>query len=166
MGNEALARELIAMAEEDQRVLADGLGDDLEARLAYRRVASRNADRLMEIIDEVGWPTISLVGAQAAWSAWLVAQHADHQLCLQRRALELMASAVERGEAEARLLAMLRDRVAVGEGRRQIYGTQILYLTDGTPVPWPCEDPERMDERRAEVGLEPFADYIARFTGP
>src|SRR5690606_11018508 len=104
-----------------------------------------------------------LVGVEAARSAWLVAQHADHHLSLQRRALELMTSAVERGEAEANLLAMLRDRVAVNEGRRQIYGTQIFRLADGTPVPWPCEDPEHLDERRAEVGLVPFADYFTRF---
>lgn len=166
MVNESLARELIDMTDEDQRLVSGALGDDLEARLAYRRVTVRNADRLREILDEVGWPTISLVGAEAARRAWLVAQHADQQLPLQRRALELMAQAVERGDAEASLLAMLRDRVAVNEGRRQVYGTQIFRMADGTPVPWPCEDPERMDERRAAVGLEPFAAYVARYARP
>jgi len=29
-------------------------------------------------------------------------------------------------------------------------------------APHPIEDPERLDERRAEVGLEPFAAYEAR----
>lgn len=37
-------------------------------------------------------------------------------------------------------------------------------MKDGAPVPWPCEDPERMDERRAEVGIEPFDEYVAQFS--
>ena len=32
----------------------------------------------------------------------------------------------------------------------------------GFVAPHPIEDPERLDERRAEVGLEPFAAYEAR----
>jgi hypothetical protein len=53
---------------------------------------------------------------------------------------------------------------AVNEGRKQIYGTQIVGVKDGAPVPWPCEEPERVDELRAEVGIEPFDEYVARFS--
>ena len=28
---------------------------------------------------------------------------------------------------------------------------------------WPIEDEEHVDERRAEVGLEPLAEYLKRF---
>ncbi|GAA0635894.1 hypothetical protein GCM10009535_10070 [Streptomyces thermocarboxydovorans] len=35
---------------------------------------------------------------------------------------------------------------------------------DGTPVPWPCVEPEKMDERRAEAGIEPFDEYVAKFS--
>lgn len=75
---------------------------------------------------------------------------------MQRRALRLMADAAALGEADAGMLAMLRDRVLVNEGREQVYGTQIAGVRDGAPVPWPCADPDRLNERRAEVGLEPF----------
>lgn len=61
-------------------------------------------------------------------------------------------------------LAFLRDRTLVNEGRKQIYGTQIAGVKDGTPVPWPCEEPERMNELRAEVGIEPFDEYVAKFS--
>jgi hypothetical protein len=37
-------------------------------------------------------------------------------------------------------------------------------VKDGAPVPWPCEEPERVDELRAEVGIEPFDEYVARFS--
>lgn len=158
MPNDALAQELITMTDEDRELQAGALGDDLTAQLAHRRVTVRNADRLAQIIDEYGWPTAALVGEEAARRAWLVAQHADRRLDLQRRALELMTGS--RGNPTQ--LAMLRDRLLVNEGRPQIYGTQIAGVVDGAPVPWPCEDPDRMDERRAEVGLEPFAAHVAR----
>ena len=45
----------------------------------------------------------------------------------------------------------------------QRYGTQGHCTGAGTWEPWPCEDPARLDERRASVGLEPEAAYIARF---
>jgi hypothetical protein len=157
-----LAQELIEMTDADRRAQAGALGDDYAAQLVHRRITVANGDRLAEIMDRHGWPTVSLVGAEAARRAWLVAQHADRQLQVQRRALELMAQAVLAGEASAEHLAMLRDRVLVNEGRPQVYGTQIAGVVDGAPVPWPCEDPERMDERRAEVGLAPFAVHVAR----
>jgi hypothetical protein len=91
-----------------------------------------------------------------------VAQHADRQLHLQRRALALMTEAVHAGEADAAQLAMLHDRLLVNEGRPQIYGTQIAGIVNGAPVPWPCEHPEQMDQRRAEVGLDPFAVHVAK----
>ena len=162
MTDEALAQELIDMTEQDRRLQAGALGDDFAAQLAYRRVTVRNGDRLAEILGTHGWPTVTLVGAEAARRAWLVAQHADRQVDLQRRALTCLTEAVAAGEASAQHLAMLRDRLLVNEGRPQIYGTQIAGVVDGAPVPWPCEDPEHVDERRGEVGLEPFAVHVAR----
>jgi hypothetical protein len=43
----------------------------------------------------------------------------------------------------------------------QLYGTQFT-VTGGEFGPHPIEDPQRLDERRAAAGLEPFADYEAR----
>jgi len=162
MTDDVLARELITLTDEDRDLQAGALSGDPAARLAHRRVTVRNADRLAEILDGPGWPTATMVGAEAARRAFLIAQHADQQLDLQRRVLPLLAAAVAAGEAEPAALAMLRDRVLVNEGRPQVFGTQIAGVADGAPVPWPVEDPDRMDERRAGVGLAPFAVHTAR----
>jgi hypothetical protein len=103
------------------------------------------------------------VGEEASRAAWLVAQHADTQLSVQRLALRLLGEAVARGEAPVQQLAMLEDRVAVTEGGLQRYGTQVADVVEGRPVPWPVLDPNRLDERRAEVGLEPWATHVARW---
>ncbi|MFH8518423.1 DUF6624 domain-containing protein [Streptomyces gelaticus] len=159
----ALAVELADMAAADHQSSILANSDDPAEQLAWRRLTARHGDRLGEIMDEYGWPTADLVGEEAARAAWLIAQHADRQLDVQRRALQLMQQAVSAGAAGPRELAFLRDRTLVNEGRKQVCGTQIAGVKDGAPVPWPCEEPERMDELRAEVGIEPFDEYIAKF---
>lgn len=160
----ALAVELTDMAAADHRTAVHANSDDPAEQLAWRRLTARHGDRLGEIMAEYGWPTAELVGEEAARAAWLVAQHADRQLDIQRRALQLMQQAVPAGAAGPRELAFLHDRTGVNEGREQIYGTQIAGVKDGAPVPWPCEEPERVDELRATVGIEPFGEYAARFS--
>jgi hypothetical protein len=160
----ALAVELTEMAAADHRSAAQANSDDPAERLAWRRLTARHGDRLGEIMAEYGWPTAELVGEEAARAAWLIAQHADRQLDIQRRALQLMREAVSAGRARPRELAFLQDRTLVNEGRKQIYGTQIAGVEQGLPVPWPCAEPERVDELRAEVGIEPFDEYVARFS--
>lgn len=160
----ALAAELVAMATADHQASVHANSDDPAEQLEWRRLTAQHGDRLNEIMDEVGWPTADLVGEEGARAAWLIAQHADRQLDVQRRALRLMEQAVAAGIAGPRELAFLRDRTLVNEGRKQIYGTQIAGLRGGAPVPWPCEDPQRMDALRVEVGIEPFDEYVAKFS--
>ncbi|MFI8459525.1 DUF6624 domain-containing protein [Kitasatospora sp. NPDC085464] len=160
----AVAAELNMMVAADHQAARNANSDDPAEQLAWRRLTARHADRLSEIMDAHGWPTAELVGEDAARAAWLIAQHADRQLDVQRRALRLMEQAVADDTASPRDLAFLRDRTLVNEGRKQIYGTQIAGVKDGSPIPWPCEEPERMDERRAEAGIPPFAEYIAQFS--
>jgi hypothetical protein len=75
-----------------------------------------------------------------------------------------MREAVVRGKARARSLALLEDRVALREGRRQIYGSQVYVGMNGVgSYVLPLEDPENVDKRRAAVGLEPLSDYLKNF---
>ncbi|GAA2644252.1 DUF6624 domain-containing protein [Streptomyces lunalinharesii] len=159
----AVAAELVAMAAADQQAAPCANADDFADQLAWRRLTAQHADRLTEILDAHGWPTADRFGAAAARGAWLVAQHADRQLEVQRRAVHLLERAVADGLASPRELAFLTDRRLVNDGREQIYGTQIAGVRDGAPVPWPCRDPERMDRLRAEVGIPPFDTYVAQF---
>ena len=124
-----------------------------------------NTDRLREIVAAVGWPGRTLVGEAGAEQAWLIAQHADHQIDSQRMFLAALVRAVDAGEAPARHAAYLTDRVAMNEGRPQLYGTQVERMEDGQAVPWPIEKPDRVDERRMSVGLAPLSEHLARWHG-
>ncbi len=151
-----LRRELLAMMEEDQ---AEQTGE-----VATNNYSART-DRLAEILDEHGWPGLDLVGEDGSTAAWVIAQHADLDPDLQQRALELLRAAAEEGQASKGDMAYLEDRVAVAAGDDQQYGTQIRCADDGTPVPaTPIADDSSVDERRAEAGLPPLADYIDEMT--
>ncbi|HEX6421292.1 MAG TPA: DUF6624 domain-containing protein, partial [Acidimicrobiales bacterium] len=116
--------------------------------------------RLAEIIDEHGWPTHSLVGEDGASAAWLIAQHSDLDVDFQERALALLRDAVAEDEADPTELAYLEDRVALNQGRPQIYGTQIACV-DGRAEPAELAEPDRVEALREEVGLQPLEDYLA-----
>ena len=65
------------------------------------------------------------------------------------------------GNVEPADIAYLEDRLLIMEGKPQIYGTQFRTI-DGVSEPFPIEDPEHVDERRASVGLDTYAAYEAR----
>jgi hypothetical protein len=79
--------------------------------------------------------------------------------------LHLLGQAVQAGQADARHHAYLTDRVLLAEGGQQLYGTQFM-LAGGTWQSRPLADPDRVDERRRQVGLEPLEDYRRRFKQP
>lgn len=71
--------------------------------------------------------------------------------------LELMKAA-PRGEVALRDIAFLEDRVCLLRGRPQIYGSQFQGRGKTLRL-YPVQDTERLDERRAAMGLPPFAEY-------
>jgi len=123
-------------------------------------VDARNTARMHEIVEEYGWPTKSMVGGDGTRSAWLLVQHADMDVAFQRKCLALMRPRLADGQVSPADVAYLTDRVRVNEGEPQVYGTQ-FHLKDGQRQPRPIEEPEKVDERRASMGMKPLADYAA-----
>ena len=163
--NEYLRADLLAMAAEDLRVrselAADGsLFDGYHPRM--REVHDRNAIRLNEIIRESGWPGRELVAEDGAEAAWLIAQHAIAQPWFQRRWLVLLQEAATRGDVPLWQPAYLLDRIRVFEGRPQVYGTQFESGENGQPRPNAIEQPERVNERRKQAGLDTIEEQTLR----
>jgi len=161
--DDALREQLVAMAAEDARVRAElAATGELFRGYAPRMedVHRRNARDLLAIVREHGWPGRTLVGEEAMHAAWLVLQHAIGEPGVQRGCLPILRAAVERGEATPAQVAYLEDRIAFFERRPQRYGTQFDWDERGMLSPWPIEDPEGVDARRAAVGLPPLADRI------
>jgi hypothetical protein len=157
--DEPLRAELLALAEADQAFRRMPL-QSLTQAVAREGIALEHAHsaRIAEIIAASGWPGLSQVGEDGSSAAWLLVQHADHDVELQERALMLLEQAVAAGQASARNFAYLTDRVCVNLDRRQVYGTQ-FHGGGASFGPCPITDAVRLDKRRASMGLEPFAEY-------
>jgi hypothetical protein len=160
--DDVLAAELAARMERDQAARAAlGQRASTEAVEWLIKVDSENTAWLRSVLDHMGWPGRSLVGEQGAQAAWLLAQHADHDPEFQQECLSRLAIAVAACEAEPSHLAYLTDRVRCAQGKPQVYGTQFWRGSDaaGPLVAQPIEDEDLLDERRAALGLGPFAAY-------
>jgi hypothetical protein len=148
-----VAAELAAMRDADQSMRERNLADPEEWDEELDR---KNTERMKQIIADIGWPTSLKVGAAGADHAWILVQHADHDPAFQEHCLHLMRESS--GEALNRHIAYLEDRVRVNKGQPQLYGTQ-FYDSEAGYGPREIEAPEKLDERRREMGLEPFEEY-------
>lgn len=179
--NTRIKNELMGMLKIDQQVREDqlnrlkqleksGVGrDSSHYKKEVRKLVTElseldkeNTLRVKQIINEFGWPGISLVGKSGGHAAWLLVQHATHDLAFQKKCLKILKEAVQKKEADAKQVAYLTDRILVQEGKKQIYGTQFRGKKDGTSEPFPIKDLKKLPELRKSVGLEPFVRYKKR----
>src|SRR5262249_3863870 len=123
-------------------------------------IDNANTERIKAIVSRYGWPDPELVGRDGSEAAFLLVQHADS--AFQKQMLPLVEKAYKTGGLSGQSYALLLDRVPVGDGKPQVYGTQAKRFEEWKgqePVLEPIEDEANLDKRRAEVGLPPIAEY-------
>ena len=150
-----IAREIMVMVKADQDMRERNILQDEHWDAS---VDKNNTVRMKQIVEEIGWPTVSKVGVEASYSAWLLVQHADHDVDFQKHALSLMQEQPS-GEIDTKDLALLTDRVRINSGQPQLYGTQFTQI-DGKHVPKEIEDIANVDARRKLIGLDTLAENI------
>jgi hypothetical protein len=129
---------------------------------AINRQDSANLIKVTGILDEFGWLGPETVGGKANTTLFLVIQHSDQKT--QEKYLPMMRDAVKNGKAQGSSLALLEDRVALAQGKKQIYGSQIRRNeATGKYHVAPIEDEANVNSRRASVGLEPLEEYLKRW---
>lgn len=123
---------------------------------------SINLIEIKKILDTKGWLGKNVIGRKGNSTLFLVIQHSDIETQLEY--LPMMREAVKNRNARPSSLALLEDRVALRQGKRQIYGSQI-HSDKETKEKYvaPLIDPENVDKRRAEVGLGKLADYVGHW---
>lgn len=127
--------------------LSDGYNEEM------KELHNRNAIILNEIIDQIGYPAIAKVGKAASEAAWLVIQHAIGKPGFMKKCVKLLEVVVSENKAHAKNLAYLTDRVAVLEGKPQLYGTQFDWDKNGELSPELFDDLIKVNQRRRSIGL-------------
>lgn len=133
------------------------------------KVDHANTALLKDMLNDRGWFRDDKDGMGAGNNAWLIAQHADQSPEFQKEVLSLMEAELGAPGVSKSNYAYLYDRVQMGmsgwaksDNHLQRYCTQGRCIGKGVWVPFPVEDPERIDEIRADMGMESMADYKSR----
>lgn len=148
------------------KVLEEKYGRESDEMKAHwkliQKTDSLNLIKIEKILNERGWLGEDIIGDRGNTTLFLVIQHSD--LKTQLKYLPMMRDAVKKGNAYASTLALLEDRIALRQGKPQIYGSQIARNPEtGKYYVSPLIEPEKVNERRAEVGLGSIEDYISRW---
>jgi hypothetical protein len=164
----ALRQQLLAMGKLDQQVrkpletmfTKNAKSDQVRVDAINRNMADTDrqlTQQLKDIVTRNGWPTIHLVGAEASSSAAIILVHSpDHEF--QRGLLPQLDGLVSDGKIIGSDIAKLTDKLLIGDGKLQRFGTQ-FHVADGEAVPVPVEDPAHLDELRAKYMLPPMDEY-------
>jgi len=149
--------ELLKRRDLDQTVRRD---PDRQSEM--KEVDTDNTDWLKQVVVDLGWIDSKRFGDQAADAAFLLVQHSG-DLPLMLAALPEIEQDVKAGRLNPQNFALLFDRLQIMQGGRQRYGTQVMKDDKGDWIVGRLEEPDQVDERRKEIGLEPLQDYLSRF---
>jgi hypothetical protein len=156
MINDKLKTKLLKMMDKDQKMRSSGKWD--------KNVDKINTIEFKKVIEKNGWPDVRIVGKKASTGAWLMAQHADHDLKFQKHCLRLMNDKLKDGSLPSWQIAYLTDRVQVNNKLPQIYGTQFYLTKNKRFINRPIRNKSTLDKRRKEIGLESFDEYKIKLT--
>jgi hypothetical protein len=140
-------------------------GDSKEMKDLWRIIDEKDSLNLIKveaILNKYGWLGADVVGEQGNATLFFVIQHSN--ISAQEKYLPVMRDAVKKGNAKASSLALLEDRVALRQGKRQVYGSQVSWnMKTNEYYVLPLEDPENVDKRRATMGLPPLSTYLGNW---
>lgn len=126
----------------------------------YKKNHVVNEKKIIEMLDNEGWPDKKIIGEQGNLTICNVIQHSA--IAIRQKYLPMMREAVKENNLHPRFLARAEDRLATDRGELQIYGGQVkFYPETKTFNVWPIFEPENVDKRRAEIGLEPMAEFLS-----
>ncbi|MBI4993559.1 hypothetical protein HZC33_01185 [Candidatus Wolfebacteria bacterium] len=155
--NKNLVKIINEMAAIDQKMRRNAMKTGIWDKMVDRK----NILKIKKIIKKFGWPTIGLVGKKASWNAWLIIQHADHDIRFQKTILSLLEKIYNKNslEIDKNNIAFLKDRILINEGKHQVFGTQFYTNKKGIFGPRSIKDIKNLDKKRKEYNLPPFSEY-------
>lgn len=145
---------LLLMIQEDQGLRRQALRTGhLYNNAQATELNKKHVAILKNIIRQFGWPSQETFNEDCSFAAWLIAQHANHDLDFQKQARNNVSYLDERFAPI--YWVFLTDRILANENKPQLYGTQ--YAQDG--ILWPINDPDNLDKRRKAMQLSPMEKY-------
>ncbi len=122
---------------------------------------SLNFIQIHALFNKHGYLGYDKMGLESSHNFWLLVQHADMHPDFQERVLTVMKIEADKDNSSLTDYAYLLDRVKVNTGQAQIYGTQMTLNSAKTSYePKAVIDPDNLNDRRKQVGLNSIEEYI------
>ncbi|MCO4294172.1 hypothetical protein NF867_15020 [Solitalea sp. MAHUQ-68] len=118
-------------------------------------------DIITDLWKSLGWVGQNVVGKKGRDAQFILLKFAS--LYTQKKYLPLFKKAVKEDFATLEQMAIIDDIMAIKQGKKQIYGTQVGLDNKGTYFLQPIEDPSKVNQLRAEIGLQPLNDYLKSY---
>lgn len=127
-----------------------------EIHNVIRQKDSVNFAIVESVLKKYGWLGREVVGFIGNYAIALIMQHSD--LASQEKHLPAAREAFKAGNIDPYDYALLEDKIALRQGKKQLYGS-VIFSRDNKHYVAPIEDVENLDKRRAELGLKPMRSY-------
>jgi hypothetical protein len=112
---------------------------------------------VLNIFEKYGWLGKNIVGDIGNNTLAIIIEHAD--LPIQEKYLPLAREAFKKNNIEPYDIALLEDKVALRQGKKQSYGSVVITLDNKNYVA-PIEDVANVDKRRMQLGLKSMNEYL------
>ncbi len=115
--------------------------------------------RLKALLETVTWRELTTDVRFLFQPAFHIVQHSNDDPFMQATLFEITPLAKE-GLIDGVNVAKMHDRLRLAAGLGQTYGTHISCI-DGERVAHDLDEPETVDERRAEMGMNTLDEHVA-----
>lgn len=136
-------------------------GDSMEVE--FNKLCEKNLIVVKKYFKEYGYPGIKENGKETSSNFWIIVQHGDNDINFQKKVLKAMKKELKSNNVLRQNYAYLYDRVKKNENKPQLYGTQMVWNSKGVHSPYKLKSPEKINQLRAEMELEPIEDYLKLF---
>jgi len=160
--NRRVRKQIVLMHESDQYwrmvCLAGKMDEKLPACKKVKAIDLENTRKLRQITKKHGFPNADLIGLDVVGNVFTMIIHSS-SIEFQKENLPYLRQAAQTNQYIKPEIALLTDKILVAEKKPQIYGTQFrteagkMYLEETI-------EPEKLNERRAEMNLPTMEDYM------
>ena len=161
--DQSVRQQMMALTK---AVTVEGRMDLIDSLLAVNELQARVDAENGAVVDSLlqgGVP--EKLAPESYKTIWIVIDHAP--LEMQEKYLPLVEQMATQRLIKASEYACLFDRVAMHQNRPQRFGSQSVQFGELDAMRlylWPVEEPEKLDELRASMGMQPLADYLRQLT--
>jgi len=160
-----ISKRIIKMMKADlshrNKLIQTGrINDNYDAEMEELHL--QNAETLKQIIKVIGYPTKEKLGVTAAKAAWMIIQHSISKPEFMKYCCAELEKLVKQKKGNPIELAFLQDRIAVLEGKNQLYGTQFDWDENGNLSPNAYDDLNKVNERRKNLGMNTLEEQIEK----